>query len=34
MDLLKFDAELCTLCNKCIQKCPFGALNMGEKELK
>ena len=34
MDLLKFDAELCTLCNKCIQKCPFGALNMGEKGIE
>lgn len=34
MDLLKFDAELCTLCNKCIQKCPFGALEMGEKGIE
>lgn len=34
MDLLKFDPELCTLCNKCIQKCPFGALNMGEKGIE
>ena len=34
MDLLRFHAELCTLCNKCIQKCPFGALSMGEKGIE
>ena len=34
MDLLRFHAELCTLCNKCIQKCPFGALSMGEKVIE
>ena len=25
MDFLKFDAVKCTLCGKCIDKCPFGA---------
>ena len=26
MELLKFDAQKCTLCGACIEKCPFGAL--------
>ena len=26
MDFLKFDAVKCTLCGKCIDKCPFGTL--------
>lgn len=30
MELLRFDAQRCTLCNRCIQKCPFGALTMEE----
>ena len=28
MDFLKFDAVKCTLCGKCIDKCPFGALRI------
>lgn len=28
MELLKFDAARCDLCGKCIEKCPFGALQM------
>ena len=28
MDLLKFDPQKCSLCGKCIEKCPFGALTM------
>jgi len=29
MNLLKFDASKCTLCEICINDCPFGALSMG-----
>ena len=28
MELLKFDIKKCTLCGLCIEKCPFGALNI------
>lgn len=28
MDFLKFDAVKCTLCGKCIDKCPFGSLRI------
>ena len=28
MEFLKFDAQKCTLCGKCIEKCPFGALTI------
>ncbi len=28
MEFIKFDAKKCTLCGKCIDKCPFGALKM------
>ena len=31
MQFLKFDSELCTLCGVCTDKCPFGAISMGEK---
>ena len=31
MDFLKFDAAKCTLCGKCIDKCPFGALSIEAK---
>lgn len=31
MDLLKFDPQKCSLCGKCIEKCPFGALTMEDK---
>ena len=31
MDFLKFDAVKCTLCGKCIDKCPFGALSIEAK---
>lgn len=27
MGLIKFDAKRCSLCGKCIEKCPFGALS-------
>ena len=30
MELLKFDAQKCTLCGTCIDNCPFGALSMEE----
>ncbi len=30
MDFLRFDAEKCSLCGLCIEKCPFGAISMGE----
>lgn len=30
MDLLKFDPQKCSLCGKCIEKCPFNALTMGD----
>lgn len=28
MEFLKFDAEACTLCGKCVNVCPFGALTI------
>ena len=28
MEFLKFDVQKCTLCGKCIEKCPFGALTI------
>ena len=28
MEFLKFDAEKCTICGKCVDVCPFGALKM------
>ena len=31
MDFLKFDAVKCTLCGKCIDKCPFGTLRIEGK---
>ena len=31
MDFLKFDTVKCTLCGKCIDKCPFGALRIEGK---
>ena len=31
MDLLKFDPQKCSLCGKCIEKCPFGALTMEDR---
>ena len=27
MELIKFDAKRCSLCGKCVEKCPFGALS-------
>lgn len=30
MEFIKFDAEKCTLCGLCMEKCPFGALHMGK----
>lgn len=34
MDFLKFDAEKCSLCGLCIEKCPFGAISMGEQGIE
>ena len=31
MELIRFNAQKCTLCGKCVEACPFGALHMGEK---
>lgn len=28
MDFLKFDSDKCSLCGKCVEKCPFGALSI------
>lgn len=28
MDFLKFDSHRCTLCSRCVEKCPFGALTI------
>ena len=27
MELIKFDAKRCSLCGKCVEKCPFGVLS-------
>lgn len=34
MELIKFDAQKCTLCGTCVEKCPFGALHMGERGIE
>lgn len=34
MEFLKFDAQSCTLCGKCVEKCPFGALSMEKDGIK
>ena len=31
MDLLRFDSQKCSLCGKCIEKCPFNSLSMGDQ---
>ena len=31
MDLLRFDSQKCSLCGKCIEKCPFNSLSMGDE---
>lgn len=31
MELIKFDAKRCSLCGKCVEKCPFGALSFEDK---
>lgn len=31
---LKFDADKCSLCGICIEKCPFGAISMGEQGIE
>ncbi|MCI1958344.1 MAG: electron transfer flavoprotein subunit alpha [Clostridia bacterium] len=31
MATLRFDAQKCNLCGLCLEKCPFNALEMGEK---
>ena len=30
MDFIKFDAQKCTLCGKCMATCPFGAIQISE----
>ena len=31
MAFLSFDAKKCSLCHRCVTKCPFGALNIGRE---
>ncbi|MDD3220506.1 MAG: electron transfer flavoprotein subunit alpha [Lachnospiraceae bacterium] len=31
MEIMKFDAQKCSLCGICVEKCPFGALVIEEK---
>lgn len=31
MDSLIFDSQKCTLCGKCVEKCPFGALSIKDQ---
>ena len=28
MEFMKFDADKCSLCGICVEKCPFGALTI------
>ena len=28
MEFMKFDAQKCSLCGTCVEKCPFGALSI------
>ena len=34
MDFLKFNAQKCSLCGICVEKCPFGALTMEDDGIK
>ncbi|MCD8037420.1 MAG: electron transfer flavoprotein subunit alpha [Clostridiales bacterium] len=34
MDFIRFNAARCNLCGICIDKCPFGALSMGESSIE
>ena len=34
MDFLSFNAERCSLCGICVEKCPFGALRMEKNGIK
>ena len=34
MDFLSFNAERCSLCGVCVEKCPFGALRMEKSGIK
>ena len=34
MDFLKFNAQKCSLCGICVEKCPFGALIMEDDGIK
>ena len=34
MDFLSFNAERCSLCGVCVEKCPFGALRMEKNGIK
>lgn len=34
MELIKFDAKRCSLCGKCVEKCPFGALSFEDNVRK
>lgn len=34
MELIKFDAKRCSLCGKCVEKCPFGALSFEDNGIR
>ena len=34
MEFLRFDADKCSLCGVCVEKCPFGALKMERQGIK
>ena len=34
MEFLRFDADKCSLCGVCVEKCPFGALKMERRGVK
>ncbi len=34
MNFIQFNPARCDLCGKCIERCPFGALSMGERSIE
>ena len=34
MAVLTFDHDACTLCGLCVEKCPFGALDIKDKKIE
>ena len=34
MDFLKFNAQKCSLCGICVEKCPFGALTIEDNGIE